>query len=604
MRVLLKKDFTIELKSVDKVINVNDVMVSRLEVEVEENFLLPGERLWVVFSKTKDNPTDDITKEIQLGTDNKTYSVAIPQGVVMQEGTWYFILSARKYYSEEKYFTRMATAPYEFTVEGGLWIDDATSEVVNNGTAQSLYEMATEKLAIEQENAKDIVALQEKNAAQDAVHEAFKQETTEEIGATQGYIARVEAQATQDIEAIRVVANRAESMAYNAETGLSVVSTQVNSLNDRINSLKLYEIVSSLPASGDTNKLYLVPSSKQEEDNVLEEWLWVNSSWEMVGTMKASTVENLKNGAGVGAVQQLADGVENGFDFTGKNPNAETIDETLSGTQPYGAIGDFANAFGGKSSAQGKRSHTEGTTTIAKGKYSHAEGDNSVALGDDSHAEGYQTVAGKKSDGAYIAQHAEGMRTQALGWAAHSEGSDTIAKGNNSHAGGSHTIAGWNDQTVIGRYNDNKYGNLFEVGNGTSEDNRSNAFEVKDNGTAYAGGKRLLREGDASGGGTKLYKHTTIVAISPDTQNYQDITLSFQSTVPYASTDIINKMIERNEIYRFTGASFEDKYGDTHVVQFACVFSNILCFWCKCTNDMEDAPFFIEYVANDEVEEL
>jgi hypothetical protein len=84
MRVLLKKDFTIDLLSVDKVINVNDSMVTRLEVEVEENFLLLGERLWVVFSKTKDNATDDITKEIQLGTDNKTYSVAIPQGVVRQ----------------------------------------------------------------------------------------------------------------------------------------------------------------------------------------------------------------------------------------------------------------------------------------------------------------------------------------------------------------------------------------------------------------------------------------------------------------------------------------------------------------------------------------
>ena len=223
MRVLLKKDFTIDLLSVDKVINVNDVMVSRLEVEVEENFLLPGERLWVVFSKTKDNPTDDITKEIQLATDNKTYSVAIPQAVVMQEGTWYFILSARKYYSAEKYFTRMATAPYEFTVEGGLWIDEDTGEVVNNGTAQSLYEMATEKLAIEQDNAEDILALQEKDAAQDAAYEAFKQETTEAIGFANSQINRVETQATQDIADIRVVANRAEGMAYNAETGLGIV---------------------------------------------------------------------------------------------------------------------------------------------------------------------------------------------------------------------------------------------------------------------------------------------------------------------------------------------------------------------------------------------
>ena len=161
MRVLLKKDFTIDLLSVDKVINVNDVMVSRLEVEVEENLLLPGERIWVVFSKTKDNPTDDITKEIQLATDGKTYSVAIPQDVVVQQGTWYFILSARKYYSEDKYFTRKATEPYEFTVEGGLWIDENTGEEVNIGTVQSLYETAVEKIEKETTNANDIKALQE-----------------------------------------------------------------------------------------------------------------------------------------------------------------------------------------------------------------------------------------------------------------------------------------------------------------------------------------------------------------------------------------------------------------------------------------------------------
>lgn len=215
-------------------------------------------------------------------------------------------------------------------------------------------------------------------------------------------------------------------------------------------------------------------------------------------------IANIEHGSKTGSIQQVSDGVANGFDFTGKNPNAEALDNTLSAIQPYGAQGDFAVALGGKSSAQGKRSTTEGTTTIAKGKYSHAEGDNSVALSPDSHVEGYQNVTSAPKDvdnpELYIAQHAEGIRTQALGWAAHSEGSDTIAKGSNSHAGGSHTIAEWNDQTVVGRYNYNKYGNLFEVGNGTNENNRSNAFEVKEDGTAYAGGKRLLTEGEASGG--------------------------------------------------------------------------------------------------------
>lgn len=220
---------------------------------------------------------------------------------------------------------------------------------------------------------------------------------------------------------------------------------------------------------------------------------------------------NMEEGTGKGAVQQVADGVENGFDFTGKNPNATTLDATLTGNIPYGATGEFASAFGGKSSAQGKRSHAEGTTTIAKGKYSHAEGDNAVALGDQSHAEGYATTAAGLSshaEGVSTATteegaHAEGVNTIAIGYAAHAEGGDTVAEGvyshaegnhaearhNNSHAGGFYTKTGTVDQTVLGHFNIGKTDTLFEVGNGAGTDNRSNAIEVLKDGRTKVQGK-------------------------------------------------------------------------------------------------------------------
>ena len=526
MRVLLKKDFTIDLLSVDKGINVNDVMVSRLEVEVEENFLLPGERLWVVFSKTKDNPTDDITKEIQLGTDNKTYSVAIPQGVVMQEGTWYFILSARKYYSNEKYFTRKATAPYEFTVEGGLWIDEATGEVVNNATVQSLYKMATEKLASEQGNAEAIAELEPK--VEDQGNKIAAQEKT--ITDIRAYIPVVDD-----------IANEALLKAETAQQDLDYIKNDVDNL-------------------------------------------------------KQSAASNLIAGNGKGAVQQVADGVADGFDFTDKNPTATEQDPSLTGILPYGGVGNYSSAFGGKSMASGKRSHAQGTTTVAKGDYSHAEGNNSVTLGANSHAEGKQTTTygenahaegfdtfaegyishsegykthakgacshaeGNGTEAIQDQAHAEGSQTHALGYASHSEGEgtfaenhachaegkDTQAKGYCSHSEGvstyaigmySHAQGGWtyangaysvasgNDsiadyhcdfvhgeglrttyehQTVFGKYNDaSNWGNnrpLFMIGNGKSDGERSNAFEVRENGEVYAGGKPF--------GGTKLYRHT------------------------------------------------------------------------------------------------
>ena len=143
----------------------------------------------------------------------------------------------------------------------------------------------------------------------------------------------------------------------------------------------------------------------------------------------------LERGAGTEAIQQTPNGVADGIPFAGENPNAEALDDSLSGVQPYGAVGAFSSAFGGKSSAQGKRSLAEGTTTIAKGGYSHAEGNNSVTLGANSHAEGRQTVAKGENS------HSEGYNTQAQGDHSHSEGQNTITVGAAAHAEGFETIA-------------------------------------------------------------------------------------------------------------------------------------------------------------------
>ena len=172
------------------------------------------------------------------------------------------------------------------------------------------------------------------------------------------------------------------------------------------------------------------------------------------------TPTNLENGTGENSLQQKQDGTSGTFDFTNKNPNATALDSTLTGQLAYGAIGDYATSFGGKSQASGKRSFAQGTTTIAKGKYSHAEGDNSVAYADDSHAEGFATLS------AGLASHTEGSKTQVLttlpesggggdtpvdppsgflpddhrGEASHAEGSLTVVYGFSSHAEGANTI--------------------------------------------------------------------------------------------------------------------------------------------------------------------
>lgn len=202
---------------------------------------------------------------------------------------------------------------------------------------------------------------------------------------------------------------------------------------------------------------------------------------------------NLERGTGINAVQMRQDGDSGVFDFTGKNPNATELDPTLTGNIPYGATGNFAASFGGKSSAQGKRSFAAGTT-IAKGNYSAAFGDNSVALGHDSFVAGYQNTA--KGKGSF----ASGSGTQALGDGSAAFGDRTIATGINSFAGGNESEAVKNNsfvhgfglksnqenQTVVGYYNKADSPAIFEVGNGTGNayDTRKNAFEVLHDGRA------------------------------------------------------------------------------------------------------------------------
>lgn len=254
---------------------------------------------------------------------------------------------------------------------------------------------------------------------------------------------------------------------------------------------------------------------------------------------------NIEDGTGTKAIQMKQDQETNvttgKFKFINKNPNAESIDNSLTGELDYGAIGNYSTVLGGKAQAKGKRSLAEGTTTIAKGDYSHAEGSNTVALGIASHAEGMQTVAnnngahaegnntqalgtashaegydtiasleqshaegyktqalnssshseGVQTIASGLGSHAEGRQSQATGLHSHAEGDETVASGAYSHTNGSKTRAGYKDQFVIGRFNDNKTDTLFEVGNGSSDTDRKNAFEVCGDGSIRIGNTTL-----------------------------------------------------------------------------------------------------------------
>jgi len=156
------------------------------------------------------------------------------------------------------------------------------------------------------------------------------------------------------------------------------------------------------------------------------------------------------------------------------------------------ASGDNSHAEGEHTTASGFDAHAEGQACVASNSYSHAEGQHTTASGQVSHAEGYYTTASGTD------AHAEGISTISSGYGSHAEGENTQALQEASHAEGEYTIAASRDQHVFGKYNiadippsgGTGHGTYVEiVGNGTSDNARSNVRTLDWNGNEYVAGR-------------------------------------------------------------------------------------------------------------------
>ena len=91
---------------------------------------------------------------------------------------------------------------------------------------------------------------------------------------------------------------------------------------------------------------------------------------------------------------------------------------------------------------------------------------------------------------------AEGFDTTASGESSHAEGSNTTASGSYSHAEGSNTIAKGESQHVQGKYNIADETSAFIIGNGSSDNARSNAAKIDWNGNLEVAGN--LKDGSGN----------------------------------------------------------------------------------------------------------
>ena len=129
---------------------------------------------------------------------------------------------------------------------------------------------------------------------------------------------------------------------------------------------------------------------------------------------------------------------------------------------------------GSSGTASGDYSIAEGRSTTASGQYSHAEGNSTSATTEFAHAEGTKTLASS------YGSHAEGSGTTANGLYSHTEGLGTIANNQSEHASGQYNVS-ISASTTFG----DSGNTLFSVGNGTYDNTRHNAFEIRQNGDIY-----------------------------------------------------------------------------------------------------------------------
>lgn len=93
---------------------------------------------------------------------------------------------------------------------------------------------------------------------------------------------------------------------YNANTHtLTVQNAQVNGQNvatqDYVNqavgsvTTVSFQVVESLPSTGESNIIYLVPSTSSSEQNIYDEYIYVNSAWEKIGSTSVDLSQYVTN---------------------------------------------------------------------------------------------------------------------------------------------------------------------------------------------------------------------------------------------------------------------------------------------------------------------
>ena len=251
--------------------------------------------------------------------------------------------------------------------------------------------------------------------------------------------------------------------------------------------------------------------------------------------------DTLSAGTGIDITDNVISATGGGSTYTagrGIDITNNTISSTLpisAGTGTNSAIIGYYNSGDSywDSKATGEGAVACGVRCSATTHHSFAVGYNNTAAGrvssEGNFAQGYMT----KANGNRC--HSEGLNTTSSADASHSEGSNTIASGNYSHSEGENVNATNTAEHSQGRYNVSNKANttwgdsgntLFSVGNGTADNARHNAFEIRQNGDIYisSGGTDILLQDYLGGGGSSINVVQTTGSSTTDVMSQAAVT--------------------------------------------------------------------------------
>ena len=222
------------------------------------------------------------------------------------------------------------------------------------------------------------------------------------------------------------------------------------------------------------------------------------------------------------------------LEITDKAINIEVPTKTSDLTNDSGFLTSEINSNLTNGNSTGSLKMISAGTTL--GTNSFAEGSNTTTLSANSHAEG------KNSNAAGAQSHAEGNFSRTEGDNSHAEGNFAVASGSNSHAEGDNTVADGNNQHVQGKYNISDTTSLDIIGNGTDDDNRSNAYTLDANGNGWFAGEVYV--GSTSGtnkdsGSVKLARITDIITDYNNLANRPTLNTNVSTSQPVSESETI-----------------------------------------------------------------